>query len=60
MNVSRNQISNVNLFARKTKITFRTESNLPDEELKKLLRRAVKNVAVPAGYETRLMNLLAK
>lgn len=34
--------------------------NQPDEELKKILRRAVKNVPVPAGLEFKVLNLIKK
>ena len=35
-------------------------TNAPDEDLRRLLRRAVKSVSVPAGLESKVWNTLRK
>lgn len=44
----------------RAKKSFAVPKDLPDEELRKLVRRAVKSVPVPAGLESKMWNLLRK
>jgi len=59
-NMNRYSISDKKNNAEKTREIRFLEKSLPDEELGKKVRQAVKSVAVPADLESNLLKLLRK